>query len=417
MKLEILLFGRKDWAVRLHILAAFVLCYYYVYQTLKLFTSSATRQTLYLLVIFFNPYLLDFFGLARGYALSMAAYAAAFYYFIRYADTLSLLTLRKVFIALFISVWSNFSALYFLLLFSGLIVWVVFRNRGQIDYKKHLLYVAIAGCAAMIVVFIPLMQTLASKDTFGGKTGIFQDCVVQYINQFIHFDHHISRRETWPSGLKLTEVLAALFLLTWAMMHFISFLFPAEKPLTNVQYYTLVLLAGVAVLAKSLFVWKGVPYPTARTELLFSMPFYMGVCATAERIILQYKKAVLILYVYVALLAYHFGSAVTFENTLEWWQNGDAKRVLRCLQHDLKDEKSDRILVFGVEGWYYHSIAFYTEVAFKNRMQTKWSDLHSVAEYDYVYASFENKDKIPTSFEAVATFKHGVLYKARGKVE
>jgi hypothetical protein len=261
------------------------------------------------------------------------------------------------------------------------------------------------------------METMASKDTFGGKTGVFQDCVVHYINQYIHFDHHINRQEVWPSGWKLTEVLAVLFLLMWALIHFVSFLFPAKGMLAKIQFYSLALLAGVVVLVKVLFVWKGLPYPTARTELLFSMPFYLGVCATAERIILQYKKAVVILYVFVALLAYHFGSAVTFENTLEWWQNGDAKRVLTFLQNDLKDVKSDKMLVFGVDGWFYHSIAFYTEVAFKDKMKTQWSDLKSVTEYDYVYASFEHKDKIPGSFEAVATFRHGVVYKARGKVE
>lgn len=415
MKLEILLFGRQDWAVRLHILAAFVVCYFYIYQTLRLFTPSVVRQGLYLLVIFFNPYLLDFFGIARGYAMSIAAYSAAFYYLMLYSAQLSPKHIRNAFIALFLAVWSNFSALYLLLLISGLMVWVIYQNRRAIDYKRHFLYVAIANFTILFIIFLPLLRTLASDQTFGGKTGIFQDCVVHYVNQFIHFDRHISRREVWAPGWKLTEVLAVMFLLTWGLMHLISFLFPAPKNLIKIQAYSLFLLAGVAALAKILFVWKGVPYPTARTVLLFSIPFYTGVCATSERIIQQHKKAVILLYVFVALLCYHFFSAVTFEHTLEWWQNGDAKKVLHSLKNDLKGQKSDRELTFGVDGWFYHSIAFYTEEAFKDKMKTKWSDLQSVADYDYVYASFEHQNKVPGTFEVVASFKHGVLYRAKGR--
>lgn len=415
MKLEILLFGRQDWAVRLHILAAFVVCYYYIYQTLQLFTPSVVRQGLYLLVIFFNPYLLDFFGIARGYAMSIAAYSAAFYYLMLYSEQLSPKYLRNTFIALFLAVWSNFSALYLQLLISGLMVWVMYQHRRSIDYKRHFLYVAIANCAVLLIIFLPLLRTLASDQTFGGKTGVFQDCVVHYINQYIHFDRHINRHETWTSGWKLTEVLAVMFLLAWSLIHLISFLFPSRESLIKIQAYSLFLLAGVAALAKILFVWKGVPYPTARTVLLFSIPFYTGICATSERIIQHHRKAIFVLYLFLTLLCYHFFSAVTFENTLEWWQNGDAKRVLRYLKDDLKTAGNSEVLTFGVDGWFYHSIAFYTEKAFNGKMETKWSDLQSVEAFDYVYASFEHQNKVPASFEAVATFKHGVLYRSKNR--
>ncbi|MBK7936566.1 MAG: hypothetical protein IPJ82_05540 [Lewinellaceae bacterium] len=417
VKLEIALFGQKDWAVRLHILASFAVCYYFIYSTLKCFTNSTTRQTLYLLVIFFNPYLLDFFGIARGYAMSIAAYSAAYYYIILYSEGLSLAHLRNAFIALFFSIWSNFSALYFLLLISVLTGFVIYKNRHQVDYKKHLLYIAIAGCATMLIIFLPLTKTLASSQTFGGKTGIFQDCAVHYINQYIHFNPNISRHDLWTPGWKITEVLAVICLLLWALLHLISFLFPTKENVAKIQYYSLALLAGVVIIVKILFIWKGVPYPTARTELLFSMPFYLGVCAAFERIILKQKNAVMALIVFISLLTVHFFSSVTFENTIEWWQNGDAKRVVKFLKEDLKNAKRDRMPVFGVDGWHYHSIVFYTEVEFKDVMKTEWSDLRTDAGYDYIYVPFHQKEKVSNSFEVVGTFKHGILFKAIPKKE
>ena len=55
IKLEMLLFGRKDWAIRLHILAAFILSFYYAARIIRLITPSVIRQLLYLLILFFNP--------------------------------------------------------------------------------------------------------------------------------------------------------------------------------------------------------------------------------------------------------------------------------------------------------------------------------------------------------------------------
>jgi len=182
MKLEIRIFGRKDWAVRLHILAAFVFAFYYSTKIIQLFTPSKIRQFLYLLILFFNPYLLDFFGIARGYAMSIAGFTAAFYYFTLYTESHSLQHLRNTFIALFLAVWSNFSTLYLLVLMVILFCIEIYNNKNKIDVKRHLIYIIISCLLIMIIIICPLIETLTSGDTFGGKTGIFQDCIVNYIS-------------------------------------------------------------------------------------------------------------------------------------------------------------------------------------------------------------------------------------------
>ena len=54
---------------------------------------------------------------------------------------------------------------------------------------------------------------------------------------------------------------------------------------------------------------------------------------------------------------------------------------------------------------------------FKYVMKTEWNDLRTDAGFDYIYVPFHQKEKVSNSFEAVATFKHGILFKAIPKKE
>jgi hypothetical protein len=413
MKLEIGIFGRKDWAVRLHILVAFAISFYYSTKTIQYFTSSRLRQILYLLILYFNPYLLDFFGIARGYAISIAGFSAAFYYFLLYTENLSLQQLRNTFVALFIAVWSNFSSLYLLALMVILFCFEIYNNKKKIDVKRHLIFIAVACLVILIIIIFPLIKTLSSKDTFGGKTGLFQDCIVNYINQFIHHNSQLNRHAIFTPGWKYIEITGIIILSLWVILQLISFLFKADNRLTKIHNYSLFLILGVASIAKFLFIFFGTPYPTARTELLFSVPFYLSICIAFERIISMEKHVVIALWLIIGVLTWHFSYSVTFENTIEWWQNGDAKRVVSYLKEELNDNKSDKVLRMGVEGWQYHSLAFYTEVEFKDILTIYWTDLSSNDNWDYLFVPFNLTDKVWDNYVAIKKFKHGTLYRLK----
>jgi hypothetical protein len=413
IKLEIALFGKKDWAVRLHILAAFVFAYYYAVKIIQLLTPSRIRQLLYLLILFFNPYLLDFYGIARGYAMSMAGFMAAFYYFLMFTETLSLKYLRNIFLGMLVAVWSNFSALYLLVLLVVLICVEIYSNKNKINAKRYLAELFMANAAIVIIILLPLIRTIRSEESFGGKTGLFQDCVVNYVNQFIHQNSQLNRHALFAAGWKYIEVAGILFLMGWILLQLASFLFSTNQRLVKMHLTSLFLVIGVAIIAKTLFVIWNVPYPTARTELLFSIPFYLSACIAFERIISRKKHFIVIPWIIIAALIWHFSYSVTFENTIEWWQNGDAKRIVRFLKEELKENKPDKILNLGVEAWQFPSVAFYTETEFKDVMITSWTDLSVDGHYDYLFVPFHLRDKVWQGYEPIKEFKHGVMYKRR----
>ncbi len=116
-KCSMLVFGNHDWAMRIHSLAAFAVSYFYAWKTLALYQSRQWVLFAGLSILFLNPYLLDFFALARGYALCIAGWMAANYHFIRYMEKPGLRDIRCFLAFMFISVYANFSAVYFMVLY------------------------------------------------------------------------------------------------------------------------------------------------------------------------------------------------------------------------------------------------------------------------------------------------------------
>jgi hypothetical protein len=414
IKLEWWIFGKRDWALRLHILLAFVVCYYYASKIIERITSSQIRQGLYLIILFVNPYLLDFFGIARGYALSIAAFTAAFYYFILYTGDFSIRNLRATFFALFLAVWSNFSALYILALMVDLFCIEALSNRNKINIKKHLLEILIACCAIAIVIITPLIKTIRSGESTGGKTGLFQDTIVTYINQYIHFNPYLNRHGVFSSGWKYIEVAGIVLLGLWIVLQLAGKFFKSDIRLTKLQFVCLFLVIGVALISKFLFVFFQIPLPAERTVLLYSIPFYIGICVAFEIIIRRISIVVIPVWVIALFLCWHTISSFSFDRTFEWWQTGDAKRVVRYLEEDLKNIRNkDPKLIIGIESWQYPSLAFYTEEDFKDVLITQWTDLSEDKHFDYLFVSAEKTNKVWSDYEPVKIFKYGTLYKPR----
>jgi hypothetical protein len=411
IKLEITLFGKYDWAVRLHILLSFVVCYYFMVKILLQVTESAWRLGFYLILLFLNPYLLDFFAIARGYALSIAAWSAAFYYFMEYTKSISTTHLRNTLMALFIAVWSNFSAIYFIVLFGLMFLYQFYKNWKTKDMRLHFAYLYFTYIFLALVISVPFYRTLKSGETFGGKTGFFHDSVVSYIDRFIHHSPRIGRFERFNEAWLMVEISAMVLIGIWVLSQVISLILKASSNLKTLHYYTLFQCLGIVILAEILFKVAQSPFPTARTNLLFSFPFFLCLIGAFETIALRFRWILGFFTLITTFLIWQFTLCFNFENTFEWWQNGDAKRVLSYMKNDISTTKKATKIRFGVEGWQYPSIAFYGETTYKDIMTVHWSAIVENDNFDFVYVPFEMKDKVWAGFRPVQSFKHGILFK------
>lgn len=417
MKLELLIFGWKDWAIRLHILLSFLVAFYFSYQIISEITQSEFRKFLYLTILFVNPYYLDFFGLARGYAISFAGVTAALYYLQQYIDHEHETTLKLMFFSLFIAVWSNFLSLYIL---AGILVLLFYHHLfiHRTEKSKNVLICSIVYTLLIIVVVVfPLIKTLASPISYGGRNGIFQDMIVHYIRQFIHFNPMVDRHAIFVEGWLNIEIYGIIVLLLWIAFTAFSFVFEVKKEISKMQIISLFLVIFVAIISKVLFVLKGTPIPMGRTQLIFGIPFFLGICIAFERIILKRKNFASLLIVVACGMVLHFAKSFNFVNTIEWWQNGDAKVVSSFLKSYNTSDNNSKIKRLGAENWQFHSLAFYIKSQIGDRYEIIWTDLSGELTFDYILVPHSRKSEVPKDYHIIKEFEKTTLFERDGSAK
>ncbi len=408
-KLSIAIFGEHDWAIRLHVLAAFIVSFYFVWKILLMFTPSAARLTFYLGVIFLNPYLLDFFAIARGYALSIAGWSAATYFFILYLQKADIRYLRNTLIWLFVAFYANFSAIYFSLLFGAGITIKLYQNRAMVDLRKHILLFLSSILIIAMIIGLPLYRTITSHTTHGGSNSFFQDVVVSYVGCYIHYNHFIGRSHTVLLDWKYKEIYAVVLIVVWIITNGYSVKLIQEKGMQIAHYSLIYQCIGIILLCCLFFELFHTPYPLNRTTLLFSFPFILSFVVALEAIVKKYASLNYAFVLIAISILWHFMICCNLDNTYEWKSEGDGKRVLSYLKTKQEEVNTYKIPTIGVENWRYPSMAFYGRTTYKDIVKIEWIDVNQKVAFDYLYVPYDLQDELLSEYGIEKNFKHGVL--------
>lgn len=414
IKLSLWIFGEHDWAFRIHILLAFVVCYYFVYKLLSTYIESPARVFAYLGILFLNTYLLDFFSIARGYAISMAGYSAALYFFAKYySGETSTRNLIWTLVSLFIAVGSNFSALYFLPLFGSLFLLQQFLGRRE-GYKILQLLLFQAGLLAIIaIVAVPLSKALASGVLIWGSGNFFQDSFVASVDYYMHYNPAMGRFDSVTENWSKVEVYAAALITLWVFMQAMSWWLKPEIELREIQFMLLFQAVGLCVTVVLLHIFFDTPYPFHRAALLYSFPFLLALFFSFETVVQRIKAVNFILCTMLLFCIWHITRSGNVENTMEWYQNGDAKRVFSYLEKEIVKDKPAKKIVLGAEQWQYFSMAYYAETTYKNDIKLQFTNFKDLQKFDYLFVPQDMVKDFDNEYQAVKAFRHGVLLRYR----
>ncbi len=411
VKLSLGIFGEHDWAFRLHILLAFVVCYYFLYKIISGFTASSWRTAAYLGIIFLNPYLLDFFSIARGYALSMAGWAAAMYFLSNYHREPSLRNLGYTMFCLFLAIWANFSAFYFLPLFGLIFLYLLYQNRPDKILKKHLALLAGSSLVIAVVVLPPMLTALKAGTLVWGTGSFFQDSLVASVDYYQHFNHHLFRFRSFNKTWSKTEAITVILLLLWIALQLIVLLLPKRRETRAIYNMALFQGVGIVMIVLPLHWFFDVAYPHHRTALLFTFPFLLCLVFAMETLTLRYRQVQVFTGLAISFCAWHCFISWNVENTMEWYQNGDAKRVFTYLEEDISNDRKKEIYTLGAEQWQYFTMGYYADTNYKDLIKLEFSNMDADNGYDYFYAPKNLKNKVWPAYQEVKEFKHGSLFK------
>lgn len=169
MKCSALLFGNAPFALRIPVLLAFLA---YCYAVVRIVMATTTKFGLPVFIgLIYQPYLLDYFSMARGYGIALAATLVAVLALEHFLINHKPSELWKGAIALLVASWANFAFLLPAFAWWGLLTLIVFKLRVTL---RTYLSSFLAFIAASLVLFTsPIRQLIESNELYYGADAFF----------------------------------------------------------------------------------------------------------------------------------------------------------------------------------------------------------------------------------------------------
>jgi|GEM_PF-2475536 len=343
MWLSTQLFGNAEWALRLPNLLA---CAVYVFFALRLVMQFRHFFTALfgLCILLLNPFAADFFSLARGYGLAMAAAMAAIFYLCRFTD---IKATRKVASAgigcAALSVCANFSFLNFFLAYAAALGLAVLLAKKEKREKLKLLVPVIVTTAATSALLFPILLQLKDAGALflGTHEGIWKGSVRSLLEAFAYKRSHA---ELLVTALRVLifggGALALLAAFRWVRGKF------SPGQLAPVLLLFLLLSGwGLTELQHAMF---ATPYAQDRAALWLFVTFAALLALTLDRLLVSWPAAVALLPGAAGLLL-HFGACMNLRSTYTWAQDSDAKALIGWIvQHKGELLRGRDSLMLGV---------------------------------------------------------------------
>jgi hypothetical protein len=194
MKWSQAIFGNSELALRLHSVLALGGYLFFCYQLLKELTPKLLFPGFLLLVA--NPYLLDYFSLARGYGISICFMTGSVWFAIRWLKRKTLTDLAAFNFMAFLALYSNFSLVGFYLSAIAAVNLVQLLQSWSTASAKssktlfiqsnvvNLLFLA----GATLAVWEPIRKIMKLHMLdFGGKSGVIPDTFGTLVSSSFYF--------------------------------------------------------------------------------------------------------------------------------------------------------------------------------------------------------------------------------------
>jgi len=192
MKIAATLFGAQEWALRIPNLIALLVYLFFAYKLVKKIIPTFYLPGFILLLA--NPYLIDFFGLARGYGLSISCMIMCIYYFLCAIESSKWQDILLFNLAAMLAIYSNFALIDFYV--AVLVIYNVFLLNSYISsgkrftvsvfFRKNAINISFA-IATTLILWEPIRKISGPHMLdFGGKSGLVANTISSLITSALY---------------------------------------------------------------------------------------------------------------------------------------------------------------------------------------------------------------------------------------
>jgi hypothetical protein len=363
------LFGDNDFVIRIPNLLAQILFLIYSGKLAMLLNIRVLTIPAFL-ILNLNPYLDDYFILARGYGISMGLMMVSLYFSYKFIKENE--TIKSAFISVLmvsIAFLSNFTLLNYLIVLAFLLVIINIarkRTNGDNSGKGNLVTardsILILSPLSVLIMVIPILIKLKTANAlyFTGQGTFWHDTVISLIQRT--FDNT-------PIVMNYTiifEITVALIFIT--SLALIFFKYNKEKIFWKQSFFVFIFLQILLCSMSNIIqhLWFGIGNVYERMALMYIPIFSLLMIFMIENIYAIFKKSAMIISgIVVLVMMINFIHAASLNRVTQRVWSPDVRDMVKFLRQNKKEIPEDKInLSIGINPQFEHDMNDYITIYF-----------------------------------------------------
>ncbi len=354
------IFGWHHFVLRMPVMMG---AFFYAWASLHLVRKISVQpyiRIFALLLLFGNPYLLEFFSLARGYGLAAGLMTAGLWHAWRFLESNEPKAMRLAMIFGGLAVYANFTLLLFFAPFAFLLLlgsWQL--NPSLRTFWKQSKPGLITFGVFTLLWLTPLKRLSKDSEIVNwNDLGSYIDSLQRSIRAAIHANAYLgSSSDVLLTWLAILGTLAIGGIALWQ-------LFKSKFRLnSDLRIFLVLMLLGAAATNVAQVYLTSTPYLQARLALfywpLLALAIGVGTAWVSERFSL--KKAWFIMAPLLLILLINNVRTLNLRNSFEWYHDSDTFTVLDYLKKTNEAEGRTAPFSFETEWFMQNSFSYHLE--------------------------------------------------------
>jgi hypothetical protein len=377
-------FGSSELLLRFPSILSHIVYIVFSYKIIRKVSSPVILFAGFLLLNL-NPYLLDFFSLARGYSMALAFTTVSIFFLLNYSEFSKAKNITWSLIFAMLAVLSNFTLLIFFISLIAVfnIYWIVTQSHFNINgLIKRNVPVFICSVALIVIMFEPIRKLTKFKEFYdGGTTSFWSDTVGSLISASLY------EQSYWLSAFLFIKYLIA-FCLIILIVTFVYKSYKTKFKIFNEKVSVAILLLFISILVPVAqhIILKSY-FPINRMALVYIPLFFIPIILFVSDSAKSYNMKLLILpvmIIFAGVVVYHTYRALNSSYALYWKFDADTKTMLSDLEIRVQNDKKSSIKLGAM--WLYEPTINYYRIARKYTWLEKVrDDTYKNPDFDYYY--------------------------------
>jgi len=413
IKLFTSLFGMHTLPARLPNILGFVLYFTMIFLITRKITDNPIITLLGIVVMTFNPYLLDFFSLARGYALSISFMGASMYFAYCFVERKSNRDLAWSVLFAILSVYSNFTTMNFFGALVALLGIILLQENFSLT-KSHQSFlkrtwkpfaIIFSGCILLAAIsYVPIKVMVETNQfVFWGSRGFYESTLVTLVEASHYHMNYFAIPERTLSNMLIAFVIIILLPAVWIWKNDRWHI--GKHP----QVFFMMILIGTLTVNILQFYLIHTPYLDSRTGLFFYPLMAINITFFAAWLHARIRTSLYFFSMPVILLGLlHMSRSANLKSCYQWSFNQNTYTILNYLR-DKHENKTAPPVTLDVSWLFYGSMNFHivTDPEDWIRLKPFHTDVKPDSAFEYYYLFEEEIPKLDSQYVSVLSFPDG----------